>query len=122
VYDDDERQYTKQGVPQPSGGTALPPSVLYVYLETQRINLLTGAIAFNPAGFLGGWADLQFRGPSTDPTSAALLNNQAYVGVEHTSPGAFVSVGYAAANLNNQFNCIPTYPNGGPFAEPGNTP
>jgi hypothetical protein len=116
VYDDDERQFTKQGSGGPSGGQPGPPPVLYVYLETQRINLLTGTSVFNPAGYVGGWADLMFRNASADPTTT-LLYNQAFVGVEHTSPGAFVSVGFAAANLNNQFNCIPTNI---PFAVPGN--
>ena len=30
-----------------------------------------------------------------------------WVGVQHTAPGAFLSVGYAAANLNSQFLCSP---------------
>jgi hypothetical protein len=119
VYDDDERSNQTSGCGGPSGCQPGPASVPYVYLETQRIDLSTGAHAFNPAGYVGGWADLQFRGTGTNPASAALLQNQAWVGVEHTSPGAFVSVGYAAANLNNQFNCIPTTV---PFAVPGNTP
>ena len=119
VYDDDERTNQTTGCGGPSGCQPGPASVPYVYLETQRIDLSTGAHAFNPAGYVGGWADLQFRGTGTNPASAALLQNQAWVGVEHTSPGAFVSVGYAAANLNNQFNCIPTTV---PFAVPGNTP
>jgi len=119
VYDDDEKSYQSQGCGGPSGCQPGPPSVPYVYLETQRINLSAGAVAFNPVGYVGGWADLQFRGTSTDAiTTTTLLQNQAWVGVEHTSPGAFVSVGYAAANLNNQFNCIPTTV---PFTEAGNT-
>ena len=119
VYDDDEKSYQSSGCGGPSGCQPGPPSVLYAYLETQRINLSAGALAFNPAGYVGGWADVQFRGPGTNPASAALLQNQAWVGVEHTSPGAFVSVGYSAANLNNQFNCIPVTT---PFAEVGNRP
>jgi hypothetical protein len=120
VFDDDEKSYQSSGCGGPSGCQPGPAAVLYVYLETQRINLAAGALAFNPAGYVGGWADLQFRGASTDPiTTTTLLYNQAWVGVEHTSPGAFVSVGYAAANLNNQFNCIPVAV---PFTEAGNLP
>ena len=118
VYDDDERSNQTSGCGGPSGCQPGPPSVPYVYLETQRINLSAGAVSFNPAGYVGGWADLQFRGTGTNPASAPLLQNQAWVGVEHTSPGAFVSVGYSAANLNNQFNCIPTIV---PFTAAGNT-
>ena len=33
--------------------------------------------------------------------------NQAWVGVQHTAPGAFLSVGHSATELNNSFgNCI----------------
>jgi hypothetical protein len=115
VFDDDERQYTKQGSGGPSGDQPGPPVSLYIFLETQRINLLT-ADTWNPALYTSGWADFTFRNSGSDPTSAALINNQAWVGVQHTAPGAFVSVGHANANLNNQFNCIPTT---NPFAVVG---
>jgi hypothetical protein len=119
VYDDDERSFQQTGSGGPSGsqpGAIVPP---YIFLETQRINLLA-ADTWNPGNYVSGWADFTFRNSAADPTSTgivdSLLNNQAWVGVQHTSPGAFVSVGYAAANLNNQFNCIPV----GQLFPPGN--
>jgi hypothetical protein len=35
------------------------------------------------------------------------LYNMGWVGVQHTAPGAFISVGHAASNLNAQFQCSP---------------
>ena len=40
-----------------------------------------------------------------------------WVGVQHTAPGAVLSVGHAAASLNNQFQCQPALVFGA-----GNTP
>jgi hypothetical protein len=115
TYDNDENQYAGSGItPGPSG---LPPSLLspnYIFLESQRIDLLaatTPATGWNPAVFKGGWVDLTLRGPGlTGATAATGLYNMGWVGVQHSAPGQFISVGYAAANLNNQFQCSPNTP------------
>ena len=31
-----------------------------------------------------------------------------WLGIQHTAPGAFISVGHAASSLNNQFVCQPS--------------
>ncbi len=43
----------------------------------------------------------------TGADAANGLYNMGWVGVMHTAPGAFVSVGHAASNLNGQFLCSP---------------
>jgi hypothetical protein len=108
TYDNDENLFGGVGVPPgPSGqvpGSQLPN---YIFLESQRINLLTAA-DWNPAGFKGGWVDLTLRGPGyTGATAATGLYNMGWVGVQHTAPGALISVGHAASSLNNQFQCQP---------------
>jgi hypothetical protein len=111
TYDNDEGVYGGVGVPPGPSGNKPPAqgSPLYIFLESQRINLLT-ASDWNPAGFKGGWVDLTLKGPGlTGATVATGLYNQGWVGVQHTAPGAFISVGYAAANLNNQFLCSPNF-------------
>ena len=45
------------------------------------------------------------------------LYNMGWVGVQHTAPGAFISVGHAAANLNNEFQCQPNRANIGTFID-----
>jgi len=109
TFDNDENQFAGQGIPPgPSGNNPTPPSTaVYVFLESQRINLLT-ATDWNPQHFTGGWVDMNLGGPGLPGTSVATgLYNMGWVGVQHTAPGAFISVGYAAANLNNQFQCSP---------------
>jgi hypothetical protein len=109
TYDNDEGVYGGVGVPPGPSGNKPPAqgSALYIFLESQRINLLT-ATDWNPAHFPGGWVDLTLRGPGyTGATVATGLYNQGWVGVQHTAPGQFISVGHAAANLNNQFQCSP---------------
>ncbi len=112
AYDHDENLFGGVGVPPgPSGqqpGTSTPN---YVFLESQRIDLL-GAVSagagWDPAQFKGGWVDATFHGPGffgDDETDG--VYNQAWVGVQHTAPGAFISVGHAASNLDNQFLCHP---------------
>jgi hypothetical protein len=103
VYDNDENSFATGG---PSGSQTLGKT--YVFLETQRINLLNNA-QINPSGFKGGWIDAQFRnnapgyGYNVIPGSNW---NQAWVGVQHTAPGAFLSVGHSATELNNFYNCL----------------
>jgi hypothetical protein len=108
TFDNDENQFGGVGVPPgPSGQQPGTQSPNYIFLESQRIDLLH-ATDWNPAGFKGGWVDLTLRGPGlTGATAATGLYNQGWVGVQHTAPGAFVSVGHAATNLNNQFQCSP---------------
>jgi hypothetical protein len=108
TYDNDENLFGGVGVPPgPSGQLPGSQSPNYIFLEAQRINLLT-ASDWNPAQFKGGWVDVTLRGPGLTGASAATgLYNMGWVGVQHTAPGAFLSVGHAAANLNNQFQCQP---------------
>ncbi len=115
TYDNDENLFGGVGVPPgPSGQQPGTQSPNYIFLESQRIDLLaatTAGAGWNPAAFKGGWVDMTFRGPGYfgfDETDG--LYNQAWVGVQHTAPGAFISVGHAAANLNEQFQCQPNRP------------
>jgi hypothetical protein len=104
VYDNDENSFTGSG--GPSGGSA--PSNTYVFLETQRINLLNNG-QINPGGFKGGWIDATFHGNGPGYAYNNIPGsdwNQAWVGVQHTAPGAFLSVGHSATELNNYYNCI----------------
>ena len=49
-----------------------------------------------------GWMDVQFY---SQPYNSNF--NQAWVGVQHSGPGAVLSVGHSAMNLNGEFNCNP---------------
>jgi hypothetical protein len=103
VYDNDENSFVTGG---PSGSTTL--GQLFVFLESQRINLLSNG-QINPSGFKGGWVDALFVNPGAGFTYNGITGrnwNQAWVGVQHTAPGAFLSVGHSAAELSNSFNCI----------------
>ena len=108
TYDNDEDVFTGTG--GPSGGAA--PNNLYVFLETQRISLLNNG-QINPGGYKGGWIDAQFHNSGLPqyaynhvPFTAPGENwNQAWVGVQHTAPGAFLSVGHSATLLNNFLLC-----------------
>ncbi len=108
TYDNDENLFGGVGIPPgPSGQQPGTQSSTYIFLESQRINLQT-ATDWNPAGFKFGWVDLNLRGATmTGATPATGLYNMGWVGVQHTAPGAFVSVGHAASNLNGQFLCSP---------------
>jgi hypothetical protein len=103
VYDNDENSFVTGG---PSGSTTL--GQLFVFLESQRINLLNNG-QINPSGFKGGWVDALFVNPGAGFTYNGMTGrnwNQAWVGVQHTAPGAFLSVGHSAAELSNSFNCV----------------
>jgi hypothetical protein len=110
TYDNDENLFAGAGVPPgPSGQQPGTQSPNYIFLETQRINLLN-ATDWNPQGFKGGWIDLTLRGPGLTGVSATTgLYNMGWAGVEHSALGQFVSVGYAASNLNGQFQCSPNF-------------
>jgi hypothetical protein len=114
VYDNDENYYTQPGTGGPSGGGQSNPNNLYIFLESQRISLLN-ATDLNPALYKGGWIDMTLRSQTANP--ANLPWNQGWIGVQHTAPGAYLSVGHAATNLNNQFQCAPAIAFGN-----GNTP
>jgi hypothetical protein len=114
VYDNDENFFTQPGQGGPSGNQNPTPSQLYIFLESQRINLLA-ATDWNPGAYKGGWVDVTLRSASANPVNVQY--NQGWIGVQHTAPGAFVSVGHAVANLNNQFQCSPAITFGN-----GNTP
>lgn len=107
TWDNDENQNQQTGG-GPSGDT---PVEIYtnVWWESNRI-LVTGNGDINPAGFKGGWTRFTFN------RNFSPLYHQAHVSVQHTAPGAFVSVGHNATLIDHQFLC----PVGLPFAEPGN--
>ncbi len=107
TWDNDENQNRQTGG-GPSGDTPIA-AYTNVWWESNRINIL-GNNDMNPAGYKGGWTRFTFN-RNFDP-----LFHQAYVSVEHTAPGAMVSVGHGATLLDNQFLC----PNLYPFAVPGN--
>jgi hypothetical protein len=117
TYDNDENLFGGVGIPPgPSGcipGSPACPtqSPNYIFLESQRIDLLAATAAgvgWNPSAFKGGWVDMTFHGSGYDGlTKSTGLYNMGWVGVQHTAPGAFISVGHAAANLDNQFLCQP---------------
>jgi len=112
TYDNDENVYQGQGIPPgPSGPGLTPPTNNYIFLESQRIALAGGLqYGWNPQAFVGGWVDLTLRSATMTRADAAHgLYNMGWVGVMHTAPGAFISVGHATANLNNQSNCVPQF-------------
>ncbi len=116
MFDNDENFFQTTIPGGPSGNQNAPPPNLYLYLESQRVNLLA-ATDWNQGGFKGGWVDVALRGPGyLGTTSANGFYNMGWIGVQHTAPGAFISVGHAAASLNNQFVCSPAI-----FVEAGNT-
>ncbi len=109
TYDNDENVYQGAGIPPgPSGPGLTPPTNNYIFLESQRIALTGGPqYGWNPQAFVGGWVDLTLKSATmTRADKANGLYNMGWVGVMHTAPGAFISVGHAASNLNNQFNCL----------------
>ena len=108
TWNEDEESFAASGG-APSGGD-IPIADKYVYLESQRIKI-SGNSDVNPSGYKFGWTEWTFT-PASDNT----LYYQAYVGVEHTAPGAFVSVGHSAMLVNNDFVCTP----GSVFTVPGN--
>jgi hypothetical protein len=85
TYDFDENEFVTTGGPSPGQGS----SPLYIFLEAQRIDLLSNG-DINPGGFSGGWIDLRMPGNE---------DNQAFVGVQHTGLAAFLSVGHGATLL-----------------------
>jgi len=103
TFDTDENTFVTAGGPSPGAGGV----DLYIFLETQRIDLLSNS-DINPGGYKGGWIDMLFPGSSQ--------YNQAYVGIQHSGLAAFLSVGHSATLLNNQFLCVPSL-----YLEPGNT-
>jgi hypothetical protein len=113
TFDNDENVYGGIGIPPgPSGNNPAQNTIAtYIFLEAQRIDLLKATAAnadWNPAAFNGGWADLTLKSATlTGATFATGFYNMGWVGVQHTAPGAFLSVGHSASNLNNQFQCSP---------------
>ena len=114
IYDTDEDFFQTTIPGGPSGNQNAPPPNLYLFLETQRVNMLL-TTDFNQGGYKGGWVDMALRGPGyTGATAATGFYNMGWLGVQHTAPGAFLSVGYSASSLNNQFQCQPDIYGGNP--------
>jgi hypothetical protein len=120
TFDNDENTFVSSG--GPSGGAGGTAS-LYVFLESQRYSLLNNT-DINPSNFTGGWIDVTFPGINFVGYGPGFFNNT-WVGVQHTAPGALLSVGHSATLINNQFLCQPytgrlsIYNNAG-IAIPGN--
>jgi hypothetical protein len=109
IYDGDENFFQTTIPGGPSGNQNAPPPNLYLFLETQRVNMLD-TTDFNQGGYKGGWVDMALRGPGyTGATTSTGFYNMGWIGVQHTAPGAFLSVGYSATSLNNQFQCQPNF-------------
>jgi hypothetical protein len=83
VYDADENEFLLAC----NACGARPPS--YLFLESQRIDLLNNSDV-NPGGYLGGWIDVTLPGTRY---------GQAFVGVQHSGLGQFLSVGHSASLL-----------------------
>jgi hypothetical protein len=124
TYDNDEN-VNVPGSGGPSGGGGGAPGQNYIFLEASRIKLL-GNTEINPnynqatRSFVGGWIDMQLRGPNPGNISAGVSDifyNQAWVGVQHAGPGVALSVGHSATLLYPQFLCNPAIQFGA-----GNTP
>lgn len=96
TWDEDENYNTIQGG-GPSGDVA-PQVDPYIWWETQRIVLADNADV-NPGGFKFGWTRVDF------PYNEGARFHQAYVGIQHSAAGQFVSVGHAATMLDNDFTC-----------------
>lgn len=122
TYDEDENLYTTTQQGGPSGGQFQPPPPLYIFLEANRIRLMDDTAAFGntqaipgwgqpinttsqlrPGNFwYAGWMDILLRN-----SNYSSIYNQGWIGVQHTGPGAVLSVGYSATNLNGNFQCNP---------------
>jgi hypothetical protein len=107
TWDNDENQNQITGG-GPSGDV---PITVYtnVWWESNRVSLL-GNADMNPSLFKGGWTRFIFN------RNFDARYHQAYVSIEHTAPGAFVSVGHGATLIDNQFLCF----TGFPFTQYGN--
>lgn len=102
TYNLDEQ--TRQQSGGPSGDT--PSALGTIFLETQRIDLLNNADFIPDASFTAGWIRLALPG-FNNPTLVPYSNqNQAWIGIEHSAPGAVLSVGHSATLLNNNFLCF----------------
>jgi hypothetical protein len=110
TWDNDENTFS-QGSSGPSGDIPVE-NIPHVWWESQRINI-AGNSDMNPGNYKFGWSRWYFT------PNPLLLDgeyyNQAYVGVMHTAPGAFVSVGFPATLIDNDFTCP-----GDVFTVPGN--
>jgi hypothetical protein len=98
LFDEDENTYSPS-TGGPSGGQ-LPSTNVYVYLEAQRLRFASNA-TLNPAGYKFGWTSWTFNSVNTQYP----WYRQAWVGIQHSAPGNFISVGHDATLLNNQFTC-----------------
>lgn len=107
TWDNDENQNEQTGG-GPSGDVPIVNNP-YVWWEANRV-IIAGNTDMNPAGFKGGWTRWTFIQNNPSPRY-----HQAWVGVQHTAPGAFVSVGHGATLVDNQFLCTAGF-----FVEPGN--
>jgi len=130
TYDNDENSYsTPQPVPCPPGPSgqdcqqqSVNIATPYALLESARYDMLsqkgtnnyppgTTVNVTNPRGYADGWVDVLFRASALNWTDLSLrpiyFYNQAWVGVQHSAPGAILSVGHSAPLLNNDFLCYP---------------
>jgi len=109
TYDNDESLFSQPNPGGPSGnpGETLPAT--YLFLESQRFDLLsTTSGGINPGGFTGGWVDMQLLSPAV-ADELLTWQNQGWIGVQHTGPGTLLSVGHSATNLSEEFICNPNF-------------
>lgn len=111
LYDEDENSFTPS-TGGPSGGTN-PNTNVYVYLEAERLKFASNA-TLNPAGYKFGWTAWEFTSVLTSAQTGITPwdYRQAWVGIQHSAPGNFISVGHNATLLRNDFTCT----TGGPYA------
>lgn len=102
TWDNDENQNEQTGG-GPSGDIPVVNNP-YVWWEANRV-IITGNTDMNPANFKGGWTRWTFN--QNNPSSRY---HQAWVGVQHTAPGAFVSVGHSATLVDHEFLCFGVFP------------
>jgi hypothetical protein len=99
TWNNDEDEYT---VAPPGGGPSgeEPEEIASanVWWEANRV-LINSNSGIMDDKFKGGWTKMTFN-----PNNSTRYH-QAWVGVQHTAPGAFVSVGHSATLLDNQFTC-----------------
>ena len=113
LYDEDENSFAPS-TGGPSGGTT-PSSNVYVYLEAERLKFASNA-TLNPAGYKFGWTSWEFNSVLTGVFAGTWDYRQAWVGIQHSAPGNFISVGFGATLLRNDFTCT----TGSPYADLGN--
>lgn len=100
IFDNDENLVQGEpGGPLPSGDDPGAEPGIYIPWEAQRVAITGNTDIFLSTTFKGGWISIYF------PYEWASQYNQAWVGIQHSAPAQFLSVGHGATLLDNQFLC-----------------